>query len=192
MVSLRLAVSGLVLIILSACGGETVTSDRDRAPEPIDATAYSKVDGVETWDLTGEPSDVALGIDADSSAGIFETDEPRTVRIVLPGRTVETQAVLVSFYDGGNNYTFGVRTAQLKPEPLTEAFRDLLGQLDVDAAPADDFAQKMAAAPSDQSERINVGSDSVVLGGWSVSVAAGIAPLAGSGRVIFSGSWPSR
>lgn len=190
MVSRRLAALGLVLIIVSACGGETVTSDLDRVPEPIDATAYSEVDGVETWDLTGKPSDTAFGIDDDSSAGIYETNKPRTVRVVLPGRTVEMEAVLVSFYNGGNNYTFGVRSAQLKPEPLTEAFRQVLDQLDVDIAPADDFVQRVAAAPADQSERINVGADSVLLGEWSVDATAGIAPLAGSGRVIFSGSWP--
>jgi hypothetical protein len=182
MVSRRLAALGLALIIVSACGGS--------ASEPIDATAYSQVDGVETWDLTGEPSDAAFGIEGDSSAGIYETDEPRAVRVVLPGRTIEMDAVLVSFYNGGNNFTFGVRSAQIAPEPLTAAFREALGQLDVDTAPADDLAQQMAATPADQVEQIDVGAESVVLGGWSVGAAAGITPLAGSGRVIFSGSWP--
>ena len=169
-----------------------MTSDKDQPDEPIEATAYSKVDGVETWDLTGTPSDEAFGIEKDSSSAIYETPgEPRKVRIELPGRTVETDAVLVDFYRGATgSYTFGVRTAQLKPEPLTEAFRDVLRQLQVDETPADTFAQKVAAAPSDQSARINVGATSVVLGQWSVGPAAGIAPLAGSGRVILSGSWP--
>jgi hypothetical protein len=189
-VSRRLAVASAVLIVLSACGGVTVSSDKDRPDEPIKATAYSKVDGVETWDLTGQPTKAAFGIEDDSNDSVYETQEPRSVRVLLPGRIVEMQAVLVTFTSGAGDYSFAVRTPQLKPEPLTEAFRDVLRQLQVDETPADTFAQKVAAAPSDQSERINVGATSVVLGQWSVGPAAGIAPLAGSGRVIFSGTWP--
>ena len=191
MVSPRLAVASTVLIVLSACGGVTVTSDKDRPDEPIKATAYSKVAGVETWDLTGQPSDKALGIEEGSNDSVYETQEPRTVRVLLPGRTVEVQAVLVDFTSGAGDFSFGVRTPQLAPEPLAEAFQDVLRQLQVDETPADIFAQKVAAAPSDQSERINVGATSVVLAQWSVGPAAGIAPLAGTGRVIVSGTWPS-
>lgn len=189
MVSRRLAVAGVVLIVLSACGGVTVKNDLDRSAEPIEATAYSKVDGVETWDLTGQPSNEAFGI-VDGSDSIYETQEPRTVRVLLPGRTVEMQAVLVTFTGAAGDYSFAVRTPQVEPEPLVDAFRGVLRQLQVDEGPADTFAREVAAAPTDQSERINVGAESVVLGQWSVGPAAGIAPLAGSGRVILSGTWP--
>ena len=194
MVSPRLAVASTVLIVLSACGGVTVTSDKDRPDEPIKATAYSKVAGVETWDLTGQPSDKALGIEEGSNDSVYETQEPRTVRVLLPGRTVEVQAVLVDFTSGAGDFSFGVRTPQLAPEPLAEAFQDVLRQLQVDETPADIFAQKVAAAPSDQSEVIDVGvgEDVAVLCDWSVAPSARFTPLATLGRVVLAGVRSSR
>lgn len=188
----RLATAGLGLL-LAGCG-VTVTSDVDRRDEPITATAYSKVDGIETWDLTGEPSRTAFGIKADSSAGTYETDEPRRVRIVLPGRTVDLDANLVSFYAGSNDYTFGVSTDQLAVDPLLAAFSDVLGQLGIDDGIADDLARQIEAAPPDQPESIEVGTGndrSVRLGSWSVGPSATYTPLGRLGRVVLGGSWPA-
>lgn len=191
MVSCRLAAAGLVLVILSACGGEPVTSDLDRPNPPIDATAYSKAEGVETWDLTGEPSDAAFGIEGKASTAIYETQKPRRVRIVLQGRTVETEANLVDFRRGGTgDYTFRVSTPQLATEPLTAAFRDVLGQLDLDEAAADRLTEQVTAAPADQPEPIKVGTGEEVadLGQWSVAPSATFTPLAGLGRVVLAGA----
>lgn len=184
----RLAAAGLALVCLSACGGS--------ATEPIDATAYSTVDGVETWDLTGEPSDAAFGIDGDSSAGIYETDEPRAVRVVLPGRTIEVEANLVDFRRGGSgDYTFRASTPQLEPEPLTAELRDVLGQLGMQDASADRFAREVAAAPRDQPEPIEigvgVGEEATDFGQWSVAPSVTFTPLAGRGRLVLAGAWPS-
>jgi hypothetical protein len=192
-VRLRVAVVGAALIILSACGGANVTSDRDRPTPGIVATAHSTVDGVETWDLTGEPSDAAFGIDGGKATAIYETEEPRTVRIVLPGRTVKVESDLVDFRRGGSDdYTFRVSTPQLEQEPLTGRFRDVLGQLDLDASPADDLDRKAAAAPADQSEviEVGVGDDTATLGDWSVAPSATFTPLAKRGRVVLAGTTP--
>lgn len=193
MVSRRLAVglAGLALSILSACGGATVTSDPDRPTPTIEATAYSKGDGVETWDLTGTPSREAFGIEGDSSTGNYETKKPRTVRILLPGHTVELQAVLISFYNTGTDFTFGIRSPYLTADELTATFRDVLGQLDLDVSLADEFAQKVAAAPSDQSEAIEVGvgfDGGTQSGDWSVGPAVTFTPMADGGSMTFSGS----
>ena len=167
-----------------------MTRDQDRPTARAEATASSTVEGVETWDLTGPPSDEAFGIAPGSSAAIYRTDQPRRVRIVLTGRSIELEAVLVDFYAlGSGGYTFGVRTPQLGPQPLTAQFRDVLGQLGQDDAPADRFAQQVAAAGPEQSERIDVGSGAPVpLGAWEVSPAVNIAPIAGSGRLVLGGA----
>lgn len=195
MVSRRLAAAGAAasILILSACGGVTVKSDVDRPTPPIEATAYSKAAGVETWDLTGEPSRAAFGIDDGKSAKNYETQEPRTLRIVLPGRTVEVEAELLSFFTSdGTDYSFGIRTPQLAAEPLTAAFRDVLAQLDLDTALADDFAQQVAAAPADQPAAIEVGVGSdggTASGEWEVGPAVTFTPMAEGGSMTFSGSW---
>lgn len=194
MVSLRLAAAGSMLIILSACGGATVTSDQDRPTPSIDATAHSTVDGVETWDLTGQPSDAAFGIEADSATAVYESQGARPVRIVLGDRTVETDANLVDFRRGGSgDYTFRVSTPQLESDPLTTEFRTLLDQVGLDAAAADRFARQVAAAPPDQPEKIEVGTgdDTTTFGHWSVAPSATFTPLAGLGRVVLAGASPA-
>ncbi|MET0930743.1 MAG: hypothetical protein ABWX74_14580 [Aeromicrobium sp.] len=169
-----------------------MTSDRDRPAEPIEATAYSEVDGVETWDLTGTPSDEAFGIEGASTA-VYETQEPRPVRIVLEGRTVETDTDLVDFRRGGSgDYTFRVSTPQLAADPLVAEYRSVLGQLGLGEASVDELDRQVAAAPADQSEKITVGSgdETAVVGPWSVAASATFTPLAGLGRVVLAGITP--
>jgi hypothetical protein len=191
MVRPGLAIASAVLMLLSACGGSTVTSDRDRPVKPIEATAYSNADGAETWDLTGQPSDQAFGIEKGSSTAIYETPQPRRVRIVLPGRTVETETDLVDFRrDGsGGDYSFRVSTPQTSADEVTSMFRHVLGQLGLDDAAAVTFDRDVSAAPADQSEVIDVGvgEDVAVLGDWSVAPSARFTPLAKLGRVVLAG-----
>ena len=164
--------------------------NNDDGPRP---TARSEVDGVEVWDLQGPPSVEAFGIEAESVVGIYETQDPRSVRFEFPGGSELTvEATLVTFERFGGDdarFSVGIRTAQLEPDVLGATFRDVLDQLDVSAGPADQFAAEMRAAPDDQSERINIGSDTVTLGDLLIGAQAGIAPIAGSGRVIIGGSW---
>jgi len=189
----RLVLALTALFLLSACIGVTMDDNdpKDSKPEP---TARSSSDGVEVWDLTGQPSAKAFGISDETNDGTYETKTPRSVRFKLPGgRTIDTQATLVSFYRAGSgsdaHFTVGIRTAQLEPGPLVTAFRGVLTQLDVPTDPADTLAAKIDAAPDDQTERISVGSDAVTLGDLKLSAQAGLAPVAGSGRVIVGGSW---
>ncbi|KAA1380502.1 hypothetical protein [Aeromicrobium fastidiosum] len=156
-----------------------MTSDDGRPGAP---TAHSTSDGTETWDLTGQPSDEAFGIDAGTSTAIYATPEPRRVRFVLPGRTIETETDLVDFRrDGsGGDCSFRVSTPQTSAGEVTTTFRDVLGQLGLDDATAAAFDRDVSAAPADQSEVINVGvgEDVAVLGDWSVAPSARFTPLA--------------
>lgn len=185
----RFLIPLVALLMLAACNGEDM-NDKD-SPDP---TARTTVDGVEVWDLTGDPSAAAFGIPEDSSDGSYETQKPRTVRLELPGGTSLTvKATLVSFYRSGRGdaatFTLGVRTAQLEPETLVTDYRDILTQLKVSTDAADKLADQIAAAPDDQTERINVGSEEVTLDGLAIGAQAGLAPIAGSGRIIVGGSW---
>ncbi len=103
------------------------------------------------------------------------------------------EATLVSFEKSGEgdaaHFYVGIRTAEIKPDALVAAYRDVLVQLEVPEDAADRFAAEVAAAPNDQTERINVGSDEVTLGALKLGAQAGMAPIAGSGRVIIGGSW---
>ncbi len=191
MVRHRLAGAGLAVLIVSACSGGTVTGDRG---EVTGATAYSKVDGIDTWDLTGQPSEKAFGMqDGDA---IYETNEPHRVRIVLPGRTIEMKTDLIDFYhSGGDDYSFRVSSPQQKSREVITVSRDVLRQLDMDGAVADRFAERVTTAPPDQSEVVDAGDDPLpggrapMFGSWAVGPNATYTPLATLGRVIFSGSW---
>ena len=189
----RLVLALTALFLLSACIGVTM-DDKDPHDSKAGPTARSTSDGVEVWDLTGRPSAKAFGISDETNDGTYETKAARAVRFKLPGgRTIETQATLVSFYRAGSGsdarFTVGIRTAQLEPGALVTTFRDALTQLDVPTEPADTLAAEIEAAPDDQTERISVGSETVTLGDLKVSAQAGLAPVAGSGRVIVGGSW---
>lgn len=188
----RLLLALIALPLLTACIGVNMNdNDPDDKPTP---TARSTVDGVEVWDLQAAPTATAFGISEDSISGIYETDEPRTVRFVFPGGTELTvDATLVSFERSGEgdaaHFYVGIRTAELEPDELVAAYRDVLEQLNVSTTAADQVAAEIAAAPDDQTERISVGSDAVTLGSLKLGAQAGMAPIAGSGRVIIGGSW---
>lgn len=191
----RLLLALIALPLLTACIGVNMNdNDPDDKPTP---TARSTVDGVEVWDLQGPPTATAFGISEDSIAGIYETDQPRTVRFVLPGGTeLRVDATLVSFEKSGEgdaaHFYVGIRTEELNPDELVAAYRDVLEQLNVSTTAADQVAAEIAAAPDDQTERIAVGSDQVTLGSLKIGAQAGMAPIAGSGRVIIGGSWQKR
>lgn len=191
----RLAAVGLGLL-LAGCS-VTVSSDVDRRDEPITATAYSKVDGVETWDLTGEPTRKSLGFEPDSSDATYETGDARAMRIVLPDRTVELSGIDISFYHGGgDDFSFGIHSDRHGPDELPGVFGDVIDQLGLDDAPVDDLTQQIGAAPAEQSASIEVGAQArgatgVRSGRWSVGSAATYTPLAKLGGVTFSGTWLS-
>ena len=185
----------LVLIALSsltACNGANMNdNDPDDKPMP---TARSEAGGIEVWDLTGAPSAEAFGIPDDKAAGIYETQQPRTVRFVLPdGVELTVESTLVTFERFGEGddarYTFGIRTAQLEPDALVSTYRDVLGQLQVPTDVADKLAAEIAGAPKDQTEHIIVGSAEASSGDLKIGAQADIAPIAGSGPVIIGGSW---
>lgn len=183
----------IALFLLAACNGENM-NDKDPDDSTKHPTARSQADGVEIWNLQDPPSTTALGIPEDSAAGIYETQEPRTVRFDLPGGTrLTVKATLVTFERFGDGetarFTVGVRTAQLEPDALVATFRDVLGQLEVSTDAADQLAADLKAAPDDQTEHIIVGSDTVTLGNLRIGAQADVAPIAGAGPVIIGGSW---
>jgi hypothetical protein len=176
--------------MVTAC--DVSTTDQDES-QPV-PSARSRADGVEVWDLTGKPSAEAFGLEGNRLDRSYESEQPRRVRFDLPdGTHLTLDAVLVSFThigdDGDPDFTVGIRTAQLEPDALVATFRSVLEQLDVRTGAADDLASRIVAAPDDQTERISVGSDVATLGGLAIGAQAGLAPIAGSGRVIVGGSW---
>ncbi|GAA3528744.1 hypothetical protein GCM10022234_27540 [Aeromicrobium panaciterrae] len=185
----RLLIPLVALLMLAACNGEDM-NDKD-SPNP---TARTSVDGVEVWDLTGTPTATSFGIPEDKAAGVYETQKPRTVRFILPeGAELTVEATLVTFERFGEgdaaHFTFAIRTAQLEPDALVTDYRDILVQLKVSTDAADKLAAEIASAPDDQTERVDVGSDEVTLDGLAIGAQAGLAPIAGSGRIIIGGSW---
>lgn len=187
----RLLLIVLALVLLPACVAVKINDNDQGEPKPR-PTARSQSGGVEVWNLQDAPSRAAFGIPEDEVAGIYETQQPRTVRLELPDAvTLTVEATLVTFEQFGDTgrFTVGIRTAQLKPDVLVATYRDVLEQLSVSTAVADTLAAEIAGAPRDQTERINVGSDTVTLGDLRIGAQAGLAPIAGSGRVIIGGSW---
>ena len=74
----RLLLALLACSVLTACAA---TIDKtDERPVPA---ARSAVDGVETWDLTAEPSAEAFGLEPEKDARIFQTPEIRPARFRL-------------------------------------------------------------------------------------------------------------
>ncbi|WP_344330031.1 hypothetical protein [Aeromicrobium halocynthiae] len=167
--------------------------------EPSETTAQPaarwEVDGVETWDLTGEPSEAALGIEEDSRAGIHESDEPREVVLLLPDDTrVEVTTKVLSFErartaDGDDRFRIGLRGPTVPAEELVEKLRAVTEQLGVASADLDTFAQELDAAPADQTERIRYASPTAELGALTISVSANLAPIAEGGRLVIGGAW---
>ncbi len=182
--ALCLALAGCVTVRPSGFG------DRD-LPEP---SARTVADGVETWDLTARPSAEDIGFTDDSRLRIFETDEARTIELLLPGgASVRFQARLLTFNsprgaDGGD-VNFGVRGATVDPVELDTQLRDLLGQLDVPTDVVDEFSEEVAAAPADQTERIRLSSPTATFGDLRLGVGANLAPIAGAGRYTLGGVW---
>lgn len=185
----------LVIVLLVLPTGCVTYGDDDstaqNAPEP---TARTEADGVETWDLTGEPSAEAFGIAGDSRAGIYETDEPRTIVLELPGEdSVRFEARVISFTRSsgpdGDQFTLGARGASVEPEQLVEQLRAILEQLEGSSDSADAFIEEVIDAPADQPERVRFSSPTVTFGDLELGVQANVAPIAQSGRFILGGAW---
>lgn len=184
----------LLALLLTGCVTVTENDGDDRdGPEP---TARSMSDGVETWDLTGTPSEAAFGIAEDSRAGIYETDEPRRIVLQLPGGTeLDLEARVLTFErtgsgDGtGTRYSIGVRGDTVPPEELTAQLRSIAEQLELPTSSVDDYATDLQDAPADQTERVRYSSPTAQLDGFSIGVQANLAPIAEAGRFIVGGLW---
>ncbi|KRC64188.1 hypothetical protein ASE12_05060 [Aeromicrobium sp. Root236] len=86
----------LAMLLTAAC---TVTfngrHDAGRTPHP---TAPTDANGVEVWDLRTPPSAADVGMRADEKSVVYETDEPRRVRFLLPeGKELKTKIYLLIF-----------------------------------------------------------------------------------------------
>lgn len=189
---MRLAATAATVALLSGC--VTVHSPGDGDSDGPDPTARTVVDGVERWDLTGEPSTDAFGIPEDRIAGIYETDEPRPILLELPeGTSVQLEARLVSFErttgSDGDRFSLGIRGATVAPEELHRQLRSLADQLDLPPAEVDIFIAEVTNAPSEQTERVRYSSPSVTYGDLELGVAANVAPIADSGRFTLGGAW---
>lgn len=192
----RLVLVVTALLLLTACIGDTM-NDKDQDDSTPSPTARSQSDGVEVWDLRVSPSAAAFGIPDDSNAGIYESEEPRSVRFELPqGRTLTMEATLVSFHRSGEGdaarFTVGMRSDQVPPAAIVTTYRDVLEQLDLGPETVDELDREIAAAPDDQTERISVASPELTLDDLKLGAQAGLAPVARSGRVIVGGSWQQR
>ncbi|MBM9464598.1 hypothetical protein JL108_14155 [Aeromicrobium sp. YIM 150415] len=185
----------LVLVSLTCLlGCVTVTQrggDEPDRPEPI----ARQIDGdVETWDLSGPPSDAAFGIVAESSAGIYRTDEPRTIVLRFSDdEQLRVEAPLISFsrFRGadGDNFTVGIRGATVEPEVLDGQLRSIVDQLGSSPDLVADFTAEVKQAPPEQTERIVFSSPSAQFGDLEIGVQANLAPIAGSGRFVIGGAW---
>ncbi|WP_147918522.1 hypothetical protein [Ruania zhangjianzhongii] len=181
-----------LLALLTGCF--TVRDNRSTAPEGPEPTARTVVDGVETWDLTFEPSEEGFGIEGDSTAEIYETDEPRTIVLKLPGGEslrLDAQVIAFSRFSGaaGDRYTVGVRGATVEPEDLGEQLRVLLEQLETSPDEVDEFIAEVNDAPADQTERVRFSSPRVTFGDLRLGVGANVAPIAEGGRFTLGGAW---
>lgn len=195
MVVAKKAFSVAIVALLGCLLGCVTVTSRDTAdPGGPDPTARQIEAGVETWDLTGPPSDEAFGIDAESSAGIYRTDEPRTIVLQFPGgEELEVEAPLISFsrFRGaeGDNFTVGIRGATVEPEMLDEQLRSIVGQLGSSPDLVDEFTAEVEQAPDEQTERVVFSGPSSQYGELAIGVQANLAPIAGMGRFIVGGSW---
>ena len=188
----RCAATVAIVALLAGC--VTVRGAGDAGSDGPEPTARTVVDGVERWDLTGEPSTEALGIPEDSIAGIYETDEPRSILLELPeGASVELEARLVTFErtagSDGDRFSLGIRGATVAPEELHRQLRSLADQLDLPPADVDIFIAEVTNSPPEQTERVRYSSPSVTYGDLELGVAANVAPIAGSGRFTLGGAW---
>lgn len=183
-IALCLLLAGCVTVRHNDSGGSDL-------PEPKVRTV---ADGVETWDLTERPSAEDVGFTEESRSRIYETDEPRTIDLLLPGdESVRFEAHLLSFRSlpgsDGDEFTLGARGATVDPVELDAQLRDLLEQLGNPTDVVDPFSDEVAAAPADQTERIHFSSPTATFGDLTLSVGANIAPIAGAGRYTLGGSW---
>ncbi|MGJ9414329.1 hypothetical protein ACHAAC_16625 [Aeromicrobium sp. CF4.19] len=164
---------------------------RDDGPDPA---ARSMVDGLETWDLTQEPSAEAFGIAEDDRAGIYETDEARTVVLLLPGEErLEVETKALSFERtgtaSGERFRLGVRGPTVPKDQLVEQLRSLTDQLGVDPAGVEDYASELADVDDEQTERVRYSSPSATFDALELGVSANVAPIADGGRFVLGGVW---
>lgn len=182
-----------LIVLLTGCVTVTENEPSDTAAEP---TARSEVDGVETWDLTGEPSAEAFGIEEDSLAASYQTDEPRTIVLALAGGdSLRFEAPLISSTRArgaeGDNFTVGARGATVASDVLEDQLRSIVEQLGSSPDLVDPFAAEVAEAPEEQTERVRFSSPSASYDALTINVAANLAPVAGYGRSIIGGAWTS-
>lgn len=158
-------------------------------PAPAEASARSDVGGVQVWDLTGDPSDESFGI-RDTRAD-YSADKARAVRFELDGGSIELDLADLTFYHPeGDVYAFLSRTAELPAKQLAATYRDLIEQLDVDAATADTLDADLAAAPKDKPGQVSVSyPDEIRLGDWTIALSAAISPAVGTGVVTVSAGY---
>ena len=180
-----------LIVLLTGCVTVTENKPSETAAEP---TARSEVDGVESWDLTGEPSAEAFGITEDRLAATYQTDEPREIVLELAGgESLRFEAPVISFTRArgadGDNFTVGARGATVAPDVLDTQLRDIVEQLGSSPDVVDTFSAEVADAPEDQTERVRFSSPESTYGDLTINVAANLAPIAGAGRFIVGGAW---
>lgn len=197
----RLLPALAVLLSLSACSGgsdeapaaeasPTTSAPSDATPAPTDATALSEDGDVQVWDLTGEPSDASFGIPDGETRADFSADEPRAVRFELDGGSFELDLADLTFYHEGDVFAFLSRTEELPADDLAAAYRDLIEQLDVDAATADAFEADLAEAQDDEAGQVTVSfPEEIRFGDWTVALSAAISPAAGNGILSVSSGY---
>ena len=175
--------------------GCVIVNDSDQRDVEQDPTARTIEDGVETWDLTGEPTAEALGIPSDRMSADYRSDEPRRIVLQLEGgRSLRFEAPLLSFTRsrsaGGDAFTLGSRGATVAPEDLGAQLAELTEQLSGDPDPGvESFLAEVAQAPDEQTERVRYSSPEHVYGGLTLGVSADVAPIAGAGRFVVGGAW---
>ena len=187
-----LLAGALAVMTLTGC---VIVNDSDQADLENDPTARTVKDGVEFWDLTGEPTAEALGIRSDRMSADYRSDEPRRIVLQLEGgRSLRFEAPLLSFTRsrsaGGDAFTLGSRGATVAPADLGDQLTALTEQLSGDPDPGvESFLAEVAQAPDEQTERVRYSSPEQVYGDLTIGVSADVAPIAGAGRFVVGGAW---
>lgn len=190
-------VIAIMLIGLLTTTGCTVSfngdnEDGDKTPH---ATAPTDDDGVEVWDLRTRPTAQDVGMPDDKNYVAYETDEPRTVRFLLPqDKVLETKLYLVVF----DRVTVPATTDKTvvtgvdfraNTMPLEDAYvvmADSLKAFGLDTKPVDEWRSEIENRPtSGPSANLRIeGGANTVLGYLDIGVGGVYNPINGDDTAI--------
>ncbi len=172
--------------------GDDKDTDGEKTPH---ATAPTDADGIEEWDLRTRPTAQDVGMPDSKNYVAYETDEPRTVRFLLPkGKVLETKLYLVVF----DRVTVPATTDKTvvtgmdlhtAPMPLDDAYTvmaDSLKAFGLDPEPADEWRTKIENRPTSgpSADRRIEGGGNTVLGYLDIGVGGTYDPVDGDVTTI--------